>query len=306
MIVGIDGDVLRYELGAVATDKDVIFDEVIERPWSTTKVHKLVDERVASIIERSGASEVEVYLTGAFNFRIALATIAPYKGNRVGDKPYHWETVSRRLIDRWNAKVVLGIEADDMLAIRCSETLFGEYIIASRDKDLRQVTGLHYSWQCGDSQPEKPTYEVNGAGFIDYKKVPSGGYSLTGHGYKFFYAQLLVGDGIDNIKGCPRMGPKKTVELLGGLDDEKELLEQCFFKYQQHYDDPKAALVENARLLYLIRDRSWLTEEKINDTETMYHLKQFWEYRDESNTEHEPTSSSGTDDRDSEEGTAGG
>lgn len=289
MIVGIDGDVLRYELGAVATSKDLIFDEWYEAPWPDQKVFQLVDDRVSSIIERSGASEVEIYLTGPFNFRIALASLAPYKGSRTGDKPYHWETVSKRLKDHWNAKEVLGIEADDMLAIRGTE-MRGQYIIASRDKDLRQVPGLHYSWQCGEKQPEKPTYEVDELGVIQWEKTPKGSYKLSGYGMLFFYGQLLVGDRIDNIIGCPGIGPKKAVDALNGLSSELELFNTCHLMYQQKYgDDALNALVENARLLHLIRDRSWVTEEEISDKQTMFHVNKFWEIPNESNSGYEST-----------------
>ena len=289
MIVGLDGDIVRYEIGSLATSKDLIFDEWYEKPWPEQKVFQLVDDRVSSIIERSGASEVEVYLTGPLNFRIALATIAPYKGGRSGDKPYHWETVSKRLKDHWNAKEVLGIEADDMLAIRGTE-MKGQYIIASRDKDLRQVPGLHYSWQCGEKQPEKPTYEVDEVGVINVEKTPSGSYKLTGYGKIFFYGQLLVGDRIDNIVGCPRVGPVKAYSVLNGLTTEKEMLDQCMYLYEQRYgDEAKNALIENARLLHLIRDRSWVTEEALSDKQTMFHVNKFWEIPNEDHSRDEST-----------------
>lgn len=240
----------------------------------------LVDEKVASIIERSGGSEVEIYLTGPFNFRIGLASLAPYKGTRAGNKPYHWETVGRRLKERWNAIEVLGIEADDMLAIRATE-VGPEYIIASRDKDLRQVPCKHFSWKCGENQPERPTYDVDYLGFVDYEVYvsPKGdkSYKLKGYGLRFFYGQLLVGDTVDNIKGCPRVGPKLATELLQHLTTEAELLEQCKYQYQQKFKDWEAALVENARLLYLIRDRSWIRGEPLGQNKFMYHVEKFWE-----------------------------
>lgn len=281
MKVLIDGDVLRYELGAVSIAKDEIFGMIIEKPWSVSEVNDLVDSKVQQIIDKSGADSYEMFLTGSGNFRIAIATIAPYKGQRKGDKPYHWDTVSKRLKERWNAVEYCGIEADDIMAIRATEIeneAPGTVIIASRDKDLRQVPCLHYSWACGENQPERPTYPVDYLGWIDWEKQNSGGYKLTGVGLRFFYGQLLVGDTVDNIKGCPKVGPLKAVTALKFLTTEKELFDSCVTFYIKVYgEDWKRHLVENARLLYLIRDRSWIQEEPMEGNLVKCYLNKLWE-----------------------------
>lgn len=287
MIVLIDGDVLRYELGAVAIAKEEMFGMVIEKPWSTEEVNELVDSKVQQIIERSGATEYEMYLTGPGNFRIAIATIAPYKGQRKGDKPYHWETVSRRLKERWGAVEYCGIEADDIMAARATELQAQApeediVVVASRDKDLRQVPCLHYSWACGDSQPERPTYRVSEVGVVgcDTYISPKGdkSYKLTGNGMRFFYGQLLTGDSVDNIKGCPRVGPKLATDALAFCNTEEELFNTCVPFYVKVYgDDWKRHLLENARLLFLIRDRSWFTEEVESPGVIRCFLTKLWE-----------------------------
>jgi hypothetical protein len=280
LIVGIDGDVLRYELGAVAIEKEEVFGMTFEKPWPDNKVHALVDDRVKSIIEACGANEYELYLTGDGNFRFEIATIAPYKGQRSGDKPYHWRTVGDRLKSHWGAKTVLGIEADDILAMR--GTTEAVYAIASRDKDLRQVPCFHYSWKCGENQPERPLYKVDYLGEVDFevKVSPKGdkSYKLVGHGLRFFYGQMLTGDGVDNIKGCPRIGPKIASDELKFLTTEKELFTAVARKYQLVYgDDWKKYLEENARLLYLIRDYDWVTIEDLGDNSIKYSIKKLWE-----------------------------
>lgn len=262
-----------------------MFGMIVERPWNESEVNELVDSKVQQIIERSGATEYEMYLTGSGNFRVAIATVAPYKGQRKGDKPYHWETVSKRLKERWQAKEYCGIEADDAMAMRATELEAespGSVVIASRDKDLRQVPCLHYSWACGENQPERPTYPVDYLGWVDFEKYtsPKGdtSYKLKGVGLRFFYGQLLVGDSVDNIKGCPKVGPLKAAVALKFLKNEKELFEACVPFYIKVYgDDWKRHLVENARLLYLIRDRSWIEEEHIEGGLVKCHLKQLWE-----------------------------
>lgn len=286
MIVGIDGDVLRYELGAVAIEKEEVFGLTFEKPWCTEDVYKLVDDKVKSIIEACNADEYEIFLTGPHNFRFEVATIAPYKGQRSGDKPYHWSTVGDRLRERWGAKEVQGIEADDILAMRATlaHKVSNEetYAIASRDKDLRQVPCLHYSWACGERQPEKPIYEVDYLGIVEALLYvsPKGdkSYKLSGYGLRFFYGQLLTGDTVDNIKGCPRVGPQKAVAALQYLTTEKELFNACALRYQQVYGDGwKAALEENARLLFLIRDPEWVDVEDLGNNYFKYTVKKLWE-----------------------------
>lgn len=283
MIAGIDGDVLRYELGNVAMAKERLFDIEVTRPWPDCDVYELVDKRITQIIEAVGANQYEVYLTGPGNFRDQIATLKPYKGQRVGiEKPHHWETVSRRLKDYWGAVTINGMEADDFLALRGTEEGRG-YAICSRDKDLRQVPQcVHYSWPCGETQPAVGPFVVEGVGSVSYETRVYGvkqqrSYRLKGHGDAFFYGQLLVGDSVDNIGGCPKVGPKKAVDLLGHLQSPEELFRACVFEYHRVYGDGwKEALVENARLLHLTRERAALD---IVSEGNEYHckVKQLWE-----------------------------
>lgn len=283
MIAGIDGDVLRYELGAVAMSKEPLFDITVERPWPDADVHELVDQRIQQIMEAVGADAHEIYLTGSGNFRINLATIKPYKGQRSGlEKPYHWETVSKRLRDYWGAITVHGIEADDWLAIRGTEEA-GHYAICSRDKDLRQVPGVvHYSWPCGDTQPAVGPFEIEGIGevYADFKLYgvkQQKHWKLKGCGDAFFYGQLLVGDSVDNIPGAPKIGPKSAADILGHLQSTQELFRECALAYHRIYGDSwQEYLTENARLLYLIRNRDWLDLER-SGNEITCSVKKYWE-----------------------------
>lgn len=274
MICGIDGDVLRYELGNVAMAREAIFDTFVERPWADEDVNELVDGRITSIIQATGADAYEVYLTGPGNYRMDIATLKPYKGARVGlEKPYHWETVSRRLKEHWGAITFNGIEADDWLGIRGTEE-GRNYTASSRDKDIRQTPEcVHYSWPCGENQPAVGPFVVDGLGeltaeFRLYGKgdKKSKSWKIVGHGTRFLYGQLLVGDSVDNIGGVPKVGPVKAVELLRDCTTEEELFRQCVYQYHRVYGDNWAsALTENMRLLFLIRDRSWLDLEFVGN-----------------------------------------
>lgn len=284
MIAGVDGDVLRYELGNVALAKEQLFDITVERPWPDIDVHELVDKRMEFIIERVGATAHEVYLTGPGNYRMEIATLRPYKGTRVGlEKPYHWETVSRRLKERWGAITLNGIEADDWLGIRGTEE-GDNYTACSRDKDIRQIPEcVHYSWPCGENQPELGPFRVDGLGEVSasfklYGKVKkTKSWKLEGHGQKFFWGQLLCGDSVDNIPGCKGVGPGSIVDLFGDCVTDEDFFKVCVYQYHRVYGDNwREVLTENARLLHLIRDRAWLDIER-DGNELNCKPNQLWE-----------------------------
>src|SRR5690242_17166167 len=170
--VGIDGDVLRYEIGAIAQSIEQHFGLAVPIPHSRQQVNKYVDQTIERIVERSGADSFEVFLSAGTNYRNEIAITNPYKGQRKAPKPVHWSTVGEILTDQYGAWIVHGAEADDALSI------FGRqdpdnFIVASRDKDLRIVPCWHYCWRCGEAQPEVPTHRVDTMGTVACKPYPS-------------------------------------------------------------------------------------------------------------------------------------
>ena len=115
-------------------------------------------------------------------------------------------------------KVVEYLEADDQMAIDHIAS-DGNTILVSRDKDLRQVPGMFYSWELG-RQPSFGPEEITKEGRLwlstDHKK-------LYGTGLAFFYAQVLMGDTVDNIPGCKNIGPVAAYNMLDGLVPEDQL-----------------------------------------------------------------------------------
>ena len=166
----------------------------------------------------------ELFLTGKGNFRDNYATTAVYKGNRKGkEKPRHYKAIRSHLIDEWQAQVIEGMEADDMLAIRATE-LGDDAIMVTLDKDLDQVKGHHYN-------------------FVKYLQY----YITEEEGLLNFYMQFLVGDTVDNIKGVHGIGPKKARALLEGKT-EVEMWNIC-----AELLGSRERAVENAHLLYMLR-----------------------------------------------------
>jgi len=248
----IDSDIICYEFGNM---RDLETSETLAWPI----VRKFVDERIAKILEETEATDYHLYLTDSkSNFRIPVATILPYKGQRPSDKPPHWENIREHLIEEYDAEVIYGMEADDALGIAQSQdweealglqatddwdfaagkmSKYCGTIICSRDKDLSMIPGWHYQWECGKQAMRK--WFVNET-----------------DGIRFFYQQLLTGDSTDNILGLFGVGAKAaSVKALENMDDEDKM----FIHVRKQYKDRFGShwwmfMLENAKLLWILRE----------------------------------------------------
>lgn len=223
-----------------------------------------VDNLIERICEECGVeSPTYIFLTGTGNFRYDVATVKPYKGNRKAeDKPFYLPSVRKYLETKWGAVVVDGMEADDALCITAERYEPEEVTIASRDKDLRQYPCVHYSWECG-KQPSFGPELIDELGYLKPKYsnrlLKDGSPSkavekLSGGGTKWFYAQCIMGDSVDNIPGIEGKGASYAYEVL----NEEETIEGCKEKvleaYQKKYgEDYKVRFLEQATLLYMCR-----------------------------------------------------
>ncbi len=229
----LDGDILAHELGQ----------SVIQSQYVTAKEARYnCDKKVQDIMDQAGCGDVRIFLTdGPSNFRHKIATIKPYKGNRDDStKPTYWAHIRTHLCQRHGAEVVYGYEADDKLAMEQRD----DTVLCSRDKDLDQIPGYHYSWNCG-RQKEKPIYHVS-----------------EEEGLRSFYLQLVMGDPGDNIPGLYRIGvvnsKKKLDACMVGVTRAEDVERAMYTMVQKMYEVRFGSywelfLVENARLLYLLR-----------------------------------------------------
>jgi DNA polymerase-1 len=185
---------------------------------------------------------LDLFLTGKGNFREALATIKGYKANRdPGHRPVHYKSIRRYLINRWGAKVVDGIEADDAVAMEAHALGYDpdRIIIVTCDKDLLTVPGLQYNFQKRK-----------------FVTVTPDEASMN------FYRQLITGDTTDNIGGAFRAGAKLADKIIVPGQSEHDRYMACLVAYQKGKDykgcpyanlSAAEALLENARLLHLKR-----------------------------------------------------
>ena len=248
----IDADVLRYEVGFGAdTGWNAILetgeDKVIP-PWEY--VQSMLEARIASILALTGADSYICYLSKGQNFRFNTAKTKPYKGQRVDNKPWHFKNLSAFIKGCLPVVVTEEIEADDAMAI---EHVKGseQTIICSRDKDLRQVPGLFYSWELG-KQPSYGPKLISQVGELEL--VEGAKPSLKGNGYAFFAGQLLTGDRVDNIPGCPGIGPVKAYEILQGCKTVEDYENAVVDTYSSVVKDNwEEYLQEQGSLLWIVR-----------------------------------------------------
>jgi len=156
--------------------------------------------------------------------RDRYAVTLPYQGNREDrDRPEHLDQI-RAYISTLPARIHLDQEADDGMAQANYKAISGGVghlsVIVSKDKDLRMVPGLHWDFDT-ETVITAPKF---GHIWIDDSKSSK---TLKGWGTKFFWAQLLMGDTADNIKGLPAV-TKGAMADLDRIDTELQKL------YRQH------------------------------------------------------------------------
>lgn len=260
----IDLDPLPYSYGGLTFEDGGILPDKLLR--------KMVDEKIQDIIEKAGADEWVGYLSDSpTNFRLDVATILPYKGNRSGsEKPPRYQMLRDYLMDNYPDQVfmVTGMEADDQLAIdqyndyeRSYASRVDHYesdpvsfsnntkdycntIICTIDKDLEMVPGWHYRWSKGSSPEVGPWFQTEIGGL------------------RCFYKQLLTGDTVDNIKGLHGVGKKSTLlSKIDDMDTEAEMFSHVYTEYYKRFGTyADQFMLENGRLLWMLREEGELWE----------------------------------------------
>ncbi len=255
----IDADLVAYEVAVCGEYIDETGEKVIK---SYRSIEDLTEIIVNQILEAVGSTlPPTMFLTGDGNFRFDIATVKPYKGNRKAeDKPYHLENVRVVMQSLYETVIAHDCEADDELAMAQTENT----VLCSRDKDLKQVGGYHYGWEVG-LQPEQPLHLVEGMGVLlpKYKEVTSkkGVVSLRmkkldGEGYIYFLSQILTGDVVDNIPGCPNVGIVKAYERLSLANTKREAIRIVQDIYEECYGEGYVSyLQEQAQLVWMVRGR---------------------------------------------------
>ncbi len=193
----LDGDICAYRTAAASEEAD-----------ENICILRL-DRNIREILHVTQADTYEIFLSGEDNFRYEI--FPDYKANRKDVvKPKWLQQCREYLVTEWKAKLAHGCEADDMLGI--AQDKREEHplntVIASIDKDLLMIPGLHYNFV------KNEWYQI---------------YYFEG--LKKFYDQLLKGDRSDGIPGVPGIGEVKARKMLEGCTTEQEMFDICRAAY---------------------------------------------------------------------------
>jgi len=218
----VDGDIVAYK-AAVVAETPIDWGDGF---WSLHAFEKDVISHMsvfmADIKEQSGCTDFITCISGDNLYR---KDVAPYyKANRKGTrKPMLLNFAKKYLADNYNGRVEDKLEADDLLGVLGSADK--NTVIWSIDKDLLTVPAYHLI--------EGKIVEV------DQEEAD----------YNFLY-QTLVGDSVDNYKGCPSVGAKTADKLL--LD--KGATWQTVVEAFESKGLGEEVAIENARLARILRD----------------------------------------------------
>ena len=200
-VAHIDADFMSYQIAADTRDEMDGIRPMRSLEYKINQIEDLSEE----IMERAGASRYVLHCTpGASNKgnRRNQAVQKEYQAQRAArEKPQHLDIIRGR-IGEWkgrfgSAVAHLNQEADDGLAQAGANDLVNA-IVCSKDKDLRMSPGWKMDMDTDDLIFVEP--DTFGSISIDDTKSSK---KMVGYGPKFFWAQCLMGDTVDNIQGLP-------------------------------------------------------------------------------------------------------
>lgn len=248
----LDGDYLAYYASGnedcTAGQARINAMNVIEKFRSLTGSERIVVHNTAS-----GSQKGERYL---------IATVKPYQGKRSGSKPKNHAYLQDWLQcyegHLFRAKNWASREADDGIGA-CAHYAIGRgpgyAAIATADKDMRMLPGLHVSWKPVDDEHV-------------LTRVMPGDYDVLGkdgkqYGLKWFFMQMVMGDTTDNIPGLEGIrntkgdgfktaGEGAAIKVLADALTATEAAEAVALYYRDFYGGDWAdRYVEQAALLWM-------------------------------------------------------
>lgn len=223
MIALVDGDIVAYRCAA----------SVKEYEPMELAIYR-VDVLMQQIVEATDATSRRVFVKGKDNFRYKI--YPEYKANRKETIDPIWrKACHEHLLKEYSAEESHGMEADDMLGISQQDT---GTVVCSIDKDLKTIPGQHYNFV-------RLEHDV-------VKKQDA---------LRTFYKQMLIGDTSDNLIGVDGIGKKKAEKLLEHLDDEQDMFDVVYNKYNE---DAKR-FVTNANCFWILQEENgfWVNRQNL-------------------------------------------
>lgn len=206
----------------------------------------------------TNSTEVRLHLTASNGYkggRGLVPSFKPYQGQRKGAaKPALLEPLRELLAteraiemgmpEEWYVNLNRYWEADDTCVME-SYIYKDKALVVSPDKDLR-LTIFPY-WEAN-----KGAVSVLSDRF-GYIAEGAGSYPI-GHGLKYFWLQMLMGDTADNIRGLDKLdgrncGRVSAMQYLEPITCETEAANRIIWEYARHKQD----VLAEAQLLWMRR-----------------------------------------------------
>ena len=232
----LDSDMLLFRAVAASCTECELDDDIHVAWGDGVAARDIYWDSVYDLCERSGVGEVSDAIhcfTSRSQFRRDL--FPEYKSQRKQPKPMGYKSLLQEIMAGTKDAFRLDlIEADDLIGIFAGIYKDEGYVVASGDKDLRQIPG-HHIWI------DKELAHINDE-----------------EAQRHFYSQILTGDSTDGIPGCPSIGPKTAEPIIEALDitDPLECWETIVSVYRKKgkVAEPREFATTQARLVRILRE----------------------------------------------------
>lgn len=152
------------------------------------------------------------------NFRYKIECEIPYKSNRKDTPdPRYLHELREWYASKYRSHITHGREADDTIGIECTKNPRGT--VRYSEKDLRMIPGWHI--ESSTAFNNVPIY-VDDPGVLYLQRKLNGKVYVEGWGYKWFCAQMIIGDAADGVKGLKGLGDVAAYDYLGKCHSEEE------------------------------------------------------------------------------------
>lgn len=212
------------------------------------------------------ADEYFIALGTDNNFRTALAPNYKQTASRSAARlvrPAHEDICKLWLYKQKHTMWRDWLEADDILATMLTE-MGEEAVVVTVDKDLLQVPGQHFNPKVYANAQKAIK---NGASAQEaFRTHPAHRFVTVEEAATNFMYQMLIGDGMDNIRGVAGIGKDKAIPIVKAKTPIRDV-------YLKRYGEEKwhSEFMLNGKLLYLLRHASdGFTEEVFNLLEESY------------------------------------
>lgn len=203
-LILVDADIVTFQASATC-ESTVSFGEteclVQEPDVAFFKCNKLIRD----IQENLQSTHVLLCFSCPSKENFRRKVLPTYKHNRTNAwKPKLLGPLREMLEEEYPSISAPRLEADDVIGVL---TKVGRTVIATIDKDMDQLPGLHFNWK------HQEVYDV---------ERPMANY--------FRWLQVLMGDAVDGYTGIPKVGPKKAEKILDGLNpfEYKQACEKAY------------------------------------------------------------------------------